>query len=80
MKEGRRNRGVNIIMAAMYIIAEHFCTAHSALFVQYTCTSSKHTLFYITTMAVASGPASFNDRFHACACAGDQTAYCSGYM
>ena len=35
MKEGGRNRGVNFIMAAMYIIAEHFCTAHSALYVQY---------------------------------------------
>ena len=36
MKGGGRNRGVNFIMAAMYIIAEHFCTAHSALYVQYT--------------------------------------------
>ena len=32
MKEGGRNRGVNFIMASMYIIAEHFCTAHSAVY------------------------------------------------
>ena len=42
MKEGGRIRGVNFIMEAMYII--YFCTAHSALYVQYTCTSSNHTL------------------------------------
>ena len=31
MKEGGRNRGVDFITAATYVIAEHFCTVHSAL-------------------------------------------------